>query len=74
MKSIEKNLVDLVWTDKPPADYKDIVALPIEYSGRRISEKLVDVRKEILALGAESHIVTALDDIACKVITCRHVW
>lgn len=66
LKSIEKNLVDLVWTEKAPPNYEDIVALPYKYSGRRISEKLVDVRKEMLALGAETHIVTALDDIACK--------
>lgn len=66
LKSIEENLVDLVWTEKDPPDNKEIIALPYKYSGRRISEKLVDVRKEILALGAQSHIVTALDDIACK--------
>lgn len=66
MKSIEKNIVDLVWTDKPAPNYEEIVALPYRYSGRRISEKLVDVRREILSLGAESHIVSALDDIACK--------
>lgn len=71
LKSIEKNLVDLVWTDKALPDYEEIVALPYKYSGRRIAEKLVDVRREIVALGAQSHIVTALDDIACK-LTCTH--
>lgn len=73
LKSINDNLVDLVWTDKPSQIYEEIVALPYKYSGRRISEKLANVRKEVLALGAQSHVVTALDDIACK-ITFPFAW
>lgn len=68
MKSIVENLVDKVWTDRPSPAYSEIVALPYSFSGKRISEKLVDVRKELKTLGAETHVVTALDDIACKVI------
>ncbi|XP_037029455.1 xaa-Pro aminopeptidase ApepP-like [Bradysia coprophila] len=64
LKSVDKNLVDLVWTDKEPPHYEEIIALPYEFSGRRISEKLADVRREMTVLGVQSHIVTALDDIA----------
>lgn len=35
-------------------------------AGRRISDKIDDVRRELRQLEAESLIVTALDDIACK--------
>lgn len=66
LRPLEKNLVDEVWTEKPERIYEEIIPLPYKYSGRRISEKLSDVREGILALGAKSHIVTALDDIACK--------
>lgn len=74
LKSVDKNLVDLVWTDKEPPHYAEIIALPYQFSGRRISEKLADVRREMTVLGVQSHIVTALDDIACmfKFIFCRH--
>ncbi|KAJ6605041.1 Xaa-Pro aminopeptidase ApepP [Pseudolycoriella hygida] len=64
LKSIEKNLVDEVWDDKEPPHYAEIVVLPYKYSGRRVSEKLEDVRRELAAVGAESHIVVALDNIA----------
>lgn len=64
LKSIDKNLVDEVWTDKPTPNYEEIIALSYQFSGRRISEKLSDVRKGMTALGSQSHIVTALDDIA----------
>lgn len=67
LKSIQENLVDIVWSDKPDIIYSEIVPLEYKYSGRRISEKLADVRKEVKTLGAQSHIVVALDDIACKV-------
>lgn len=66
LKAIKENLVDRIWEKGPPI-VSEIVTLPLQYSGRIISDKLVDVRKEIVALGAQSHIVTALDDIACKV-------
>lgn len=67
LKSIQKNLVDEVWDDRPAITYGEIVPLPHKYSGRRIHEKLADVRKEMKTLGVQSHIVLALDDIACKI-------
>lgn len=70
LKSIDTNLVDSVWTDKAAPHYEEIIALPYAFSGRRVAEKLADVRREMVALGAQAHIVTALDDIACMSILC----
>lgn len=66
LKSIERNLVDIVWTEKDNQIFENIIVLPLEFSGRTISEKLADVRRDLTTIGVETHLISTLDDIACK--------
>lgn len=62
--AIYDNLVDIIWTDRPEFDFADPFPLGIEFTGKRVSEKLSEVRADIIELGGESMILNALDDIA----------
>lgn len=44
----------------------DIVPHEYKFSGKRISDKIVDLRREIRKLNGASLLVNALDDVACK--------
>lgn len=68
--SVQQNLVDLVWTDRPALNLKPLEALAYGYSGKRSWEKVKEVREAIDKLGAECLVVTALDDIACESAVC----
>ena len=62
------NLVDTIWKDRTARPNGKLTFLPIEFSGKRTSEKLVDIRNEIKKVGASYLVVTALDEIACMSI------
>lgn len=64
--SIQPNLVDLVWKNRPILKTKTLDVLEYRFSGKRAGEKVSDIRQAISKLDAECLIVTALDDIACK--------
>lgn len=62
--ALNENLVDKVWTDRPPFSFENPFPLKIEFSGKRVSQKLIEVRADIVQQGGESMILNALDDIA----------
>lgn len=64
--SVQQNLVDLVWK-RPVLKTKPLEKLEYRFSGKRAGEKVEEVREAILKLDAECLIMTALDDIACKI-------
>lgn len=61
---LSENLVDKIWTDRPAFNFENPFPLKIEFSGKRVSQKLSEVRADIVQLGGESMILNALDDIA----------
>lgn len=64
--SVQQNLVDLVWENRPVLKTKPLEKLEYRFSGKRAGEKLADVRTAISKLEAECLIISTLDDIACK--------
>lgn len=62
--AVERNLVDLLWTDQPPAPDGKLQPHPVIYSGERFRDKIKRVRKAVHDTGAKAHVVSALDAIA----------
>lgn len=64
---IQENLVDCVWgAEQPVQPANTIEHLPIEFSGRASSAKIVDIRAHLQKNECSALIVTALDEVACK--------
>lgn len=61
---VPENLVDLVWKDQPAMPAEPVAEHPIQWAGRTVEEKLTDIRKELDAIGADAHVISALDAIA----------
>jgi Xaa-Pro aminopeptidase len=62
--SIEQNLIDELWTDRPPAPDGKIEVHPVTYAGERFQDKLKRVRKAMAEAGVKGHVIAALDCIA----------
>uniref|UniRef100_A0A336M0S0 CSON009826 protein n=1 Tax=Culicoides sonorensis TaxID=179676 RepID=A0A336M0S0_CULSO len=62
---IEKNLIDVVWdVNKPQPNITPLNVHPLEYSGKKIIDKINAINDELQKLNADSVFLTALDDIA----------
>ena len=62
--SLEENLVDLLWEDKPPAPSELIWPLAPPYCGSSVEEKLATVRGEMARNRVQGLVVSRLDEIA----------
>ena len=60
----EIDYVSEFWKDRPNRRETEIFKLTIEQSGRELSSKLEELRDRISKKGADSHVISALDDIA----------
>lgn len=62
------NLVDLIWTDRPPRSLSPVVPHPFKFAGRSSAAKLQDVRTALRAFAKDGKTpslwVTDLDEIA----------
>lgn len=56
------NLVDEVWTSRPPPEANPIVVHPIKFSGRSVEDKLKDLREELLQEKSRAIVLTSLDE------------
>lgn len=63
---ITPNLVDAVWTDKPALKLARINALPQDFSGRSVAQKVADLRAVAQKNAVTAVVVSALDDVACE--------
>ncbi len=52
------------WLDRPALPIEPVRDLPVEIAGQSRQEKLARVRTEMVARGAQWHLVSTLDDIA----------
>jgi Xaa-Pro aminopeptidase len=64
LKSIEKNLVDAVWEDRPEAPKGSIEIHAEKYSGESVASKLKRVREKMAGADTDALVVTMLDSIA----------
>lgn len=64
------DLVGEIWKDRPPMSQAPAWELGLEYAGESRSEKLSALRKNVAALGADTFILTSLDDL-CWLLNIR---
>lgn len=65
LKLMKVNLVDQIWSERPPMELKPIFLHPTRYSGREAREKLDSLRKYLQENQFHAFVVTALDEVAC---------
>ena len=58
------DLVDLIWKDRPSMSKEPVFILEELYSGESTQSKLTRLRKEMTSLGATTHLLASLEDIA----------
>ena len=58
------DLVDLVWTDRPPMSKQPVYELDAAYAGMGREEKLVQLRGDLREAGVDACLISALDEIA----------
>lgn len=61
---VARNLIDLLWDDRPERPCKPVFPLEVKYTGLTINEKLEQVRAKLTEENAFMIIITALDEIA----------
>ena len=64
------DLIDEIWTDRPPLSEKPAFELEVKYTGKTVAEKLADIREKMVEAEADMHVVTTLDDI-CWTLNIR---
>ncbi|RLF65446.1 MAG: aminopeptidase P family protein [Thermoplasmata archaeon] len=64
LKYIDRNLVDVIWEDRPAPSDSPITVHPPEFSGETVEHKLERVREKLSSKGCSSHVLCALDTIA----------
>ncbi|XP_055587081.1 xaa-Pro aminopeptidase ApepP-like [Uranotaenia lowii] len=62
--TLERNLVDIVWNNRPAQTAGPLLLLDIKFSGKRASEKVADLRKELETRKAAAIVINGLDEIA----------
>ncbi|RDY23647.1 aminopeptidase P family protein [Romboutsia maritimum] len=60
----EEDLIDKIWKDRPNLENEKAFLLDTKYTGESVSSKIERVRKYMRQVGATTHIVATLDDIA----------
>ncbi len=58
------DLVDRIWEERPPLSAEPVWELDTAYTGISVEEKLSRVRGKMKDLGADTFLITALDEIA----------
>ncbi len=64
LKSIEVNLVDELWKDRPDFPLEPVKPHPVEFSGESVESKLQRLRGKMTGEGSSAHVLTMLDAIA----------
>lgn len=65
---VEKNLIDLIWDNKPPINITPLRPHELKYTGWTIKTKYDYFLNQLKDAKAEVVICSALDDIACKLL------
>jgi len=64
VKSVAKNLIDRIWADQPEPSLAPLEVHPTRFAGETVASKLKRVRAAMAAVGAQAHVIGALDAIA----------
>jgi Xaa-Pro aminopeptidase len=58
------DLITSIWVDRPPLPQSSIFALDTTYTGLSRTQKLQSLREDLKTIGANSFLISTLDDIA----------
>ena len=58
------DLIDMIWTDRPPMSEEPVFILDQTYSGETTASKIKRVQEKMKKVGATVHLLITLDDIA----------
>ncbi len=61
---VEEDLIDFIWEDRPSLSKEPAWLLDERYAGESVISKMTRVREEMKKAGADTHVLTSLDDIA----------
>ena len=61
---VDKDYIGSIWSDRPALPKEKAFLIADEFTGQSVAEKLSAVRERLEALGATTHLVSSLDDIA----------
>lgn len=64
------DLINDIWTDRPPLSTKPAFFLEEKYSGESTAHKLERIRKAMKEAGATAHVIASLDDV-CWTLNVR---
>lgn len=62
--SVDEDLIDQIWTDRPELPKAPVMILDIRYTGEDTADKLAKVRQQMEEKEASIHLLTSLYDIA----------
>ena len=62
--TLQSNLVDEIWDDRPPVPTSPFRVHPLEYAGKSVADKVTKIRKEMEEKKATMAVFSALDDVA----------
>lgn len=62
--SVDEDLIDLIWKDRPALSKEPVRVLPIEYAGKAVADKMREVRAVMEKKAADVHLLASLYDIA----------
>lgn len=60
----EKDLIDLVWEERPSLSQAPAFLLDTKYCGKDFTQKVLELREVMKEKGVTTHVITTLDDIA----------
>ena len=58
------DFIDEIWKERPSIPMNTFYSLDLKYAGKSRTEKIAEIRKEMVNLNADYHLITTLDDIA----------
>lgn len=64
LKTVNQNLVDMLWKDRPAPSRRPVFPHAPRFAGETVASKLSRVRGKMKEAGVEFHILSRLDDIA----------
>ena len=67
IRSLLKNPIDAIWdrnNNRPLMPQAPLRIHPIQYAGKNITQKIADIRNKMNEVGAQSLLLTSLDQIA----------
>ena len=68
LSSVEGNLVDKIWDDRPLCSNNSVTEYGTKFAGKDASIKISEVRKEMQDSNAGILVVSELEEVACKII------